>query len=88
MCVGEKYRSDVEELLAGECRGFSAARTIAHLLDRGLISFAASRAYMARRRVKELVSKGSTKVKAMEIVAEDMGCSFATVRNYLYHNYK
>lgn len=86
--MGDKFRRELEELLAEECKGLSAVRTIAHLVDCGLISFPASRAYMARHKVEELVKKGHTKVSAMEIVADQMGSSFATIRNYLYHNYK
>ena len=86
--VHNKHQDEIVELLAGECKGFSSARTIAYLLDNGLISFPASRAYVARSRVEEQMKKGHSKVAAMEIVAEDMGCAYATIRNYLYHNYK
>ncbi len=83
-----KHRCEVEELLAGECRGLSAGRTIAYLLDRGLISYSSSRAYLARQKVEEQMGRGLSKVAAMEIVAEEMGCAYATIRNYLYHEYK
>lgn len=86
--MGDKSRREIEEFLARECKGLSAVRTIAHLMDCGLISSPASRAYMARCKVKELVKKGYTKMDAMEIVANQMGSTFATMKNYLYHNYK
>lgn len=76
------------ELLMWECRGFSAGRTIAHLMERGLISEPSSRAYIARHRVEAKMRQGLSKVAAMESVAEDIGSSFASVRNYIYHQYK
>lgn len=86
--VHSRHRSEIEELLTGECKGFSAGHTIVHLLDQGLLSYPSSRAYLARRKVEEQMRRGVTKVAAMEIVAEEMGCAYETVRNYLYHRYK
>ena len=88
MSLGSRQQSELVELLQRECRGYSAGRTIAHLIDQGLISEPFSKAYVARRKVEEKVCRGVSKVAAMESVAEDMGCSFASVRNYIYHHYK
>ena len=77
-------RDYIEELLARECRGLSAGKTTAFLLDRGLLSYTCCRAYQAQQLTGQLVCQGVTKQEAMQQVAEQMGCSFSTIKNYIY----
>lgn len=79
-----KQRRYIEELLAKECRGLSATKTIALLLDHGLLSYTSCRAYEAQQRTEQRVAQGVTKQEAMMEVAEQMGCSFSTIKNYIY----
>lgn len=81
----DKHTRDVEERLIRECRGLSSVGTIQLLVREGLLSYPHIRAYLARRRVEEVVRKQRVgKMAAMEQVAEEMGCSFSTIRNYTY----
>jgi uncharacterized protein YoaH (UPF0181 family) len=77
-----------EVLLMERCRGLSSARTIEFLVNKGLISHTHLKAFIARESVERLVAKGVKKGEAMSAVAEAMGCSEATVKNYIYYNYK
>lgn len=77
-----------EVLLMERCRGLSSARTIEFLADEGLISYTHLKAFIARESVERLVARGLKKGDAMQAVAEAMNCSEATVRNYIYNNYK
>lgn len=77
-----------EALLLERCRGLSSSRTIELLLSHGLLSHTRIRAFVAGEKVDKLLRGGMKKVEAMQVVAEEMGCSEATVRNYLYYKYK
>lgn len=77
-----------ELLLMERCRGLSSARTIEFLATEGLISYPHLKAFIARESVERLVGRGLKKGDAVQVVAESMGCSEATVRNYIYYNYK
>ena len=88
MVAHNKNIDDVRAALAKECRGLSSAKTIAYLLERGLLSHTHAKAYLAKQRVGQMVARGVAKVEAIEAVAKGMGCSPATIRNYVYNNYK
>lgn len=76
------------EMLVRRCRGRSPRRTIERLVKEGLCGEQECRAYVARARVEERVRLGEPKVEAMEVVASQMGCSYSTVRNYIYKRTK
>ena len=75
-------------MLLRECRGLSSCQTIEHLFDLGLLSNKRCKAYLAKRLVADFTQKGMTKMDALEATAVQMNCSFATVRNYYYYNFK
>lgn len=77
-----------EALLLERCRGLSSSRTIEFLSSEGLLSHTHLRAFLVRERVQRLIDEGMKKIEAIYAVAEAMGCSEATVRNYVYYNYK
>lgn len=76
------------EVLQKECRGLSSCQTIERLFDLGLLSNKRCKAYLAKRLVADFTRKGMAKMDALEATAAQMGCSFATVRNYIYFNFK
>lgn len=76
------------EMLQRECRGLSSCQTIEHLFTLGLLSNKRCKAYLAKRLVAERTRQGMTKMDALEATAVQMNCSFATVRNYYYYNFK
>lgn len=85
MVPRDKHIRAIEELLTKECRGLSSARTIELLAEQGLLNHTAVRAFVARRKVNKKVATKMAKMEAMAEVAEEMGCSFATIRNYIYN---
>lgn len=77
-----------ENLLMERCRGMSSARTIQFLSEEGILSHTHAKAFLARSSVAALVRKGVKKTEAILAVAEMLGCSEGSVRNYVYYNYK
>lgn len=88
MVPRDRFLEEVEESLIKECRGLSSAATIKHLVECGLISHPQSKAYLARKKIEDKIRQGLRKMEAMEAVADEMNCSYATIRNYTYNNYK
>ena len=43
---------------------------------------------MAHKKVEAKTKEGLPKMDAIYAVANEMGCSYATIRNYIYNNYK
>lgn len=81
----DKHIREVEEQLYRECRGLSSVGTIQYLVRHGLLSYPNIKAHLARERVKEAMRKeGLGKLDAIELVAQQMGCSNSTIRNYVY----
>lgn len=83
----DKNMRAAEELLLRECRGLSSCKTIERLGDLGVLSHRACKAYLARREVATLMQKGMLKMDAIEVVAEQMGASRATICGYIYHKF-
>ena len=88
MTMHNKFIQEVEESLVRECRGLSSAKTIHFLLECGLLSYTNTKAYMAHKKVEAKTKEGLPKMDAIYAVANEMGCSYATIRNYIYNNYK
>lgn len=84
----DKNIKAARELLLKECRGLSSSRTIDHLFECGLLSHSRCKAFLANNMVAEHLKEGVTKMEAMELVAGEMGCSVATIRNYIYYDFK
>lgn len=80
-----KMQREVLDMLCCKYRGRSARQVIERLMVEGLLSDVQCKAYLVRHRVAERMrNRGEGKVEAMEKVAEQVGCSYYTVRNYLY----
>ena len=71
--------------LAKECGTSSARATINQLVRIGVLSPARARAWVIRQRVEEMYAMGERKTKAMEIVAQQMCCSYEHVRKCVYY---
>lgn len=84
----KEQREEIAQSLLKECRGLSTLHTIEHLLAQELLSPTRCRAHIARQRVQSLTRDGVPKVEAIELVAQQMGASVATIRNYVYYKYK
>lgn len=70
--------------LRGELQGLSAPKTLAHLLDRGLLDRRACEAEAIRAETERLVRQGMPRCEAMELAAERFCCSYGKVRGIVY----
>ncbi|MBO7197461.1 MAG: hypothetical protein J6V28_01520 [Tidjanibacter sp.] len=75
---------ELQRLLPGKMMGH-ALRT---LLANDLISHTNVRAFVARAKVGRRCDAGEGRIEAMKAVAQEMGCSLGTIKNYLYYHRK
>ncbi len=66
----------------------SVASMVQFLVENKMLSPTRAQAWAARFLVRQLTRRGMGRMDAMMVVAEQMGLSFFTIRNYLYYNRK
>ena len=76
------------EQLCSECEEMSPNEVVQFFVQNNLLSQSKCKAYLARKKIRKLIAQGVPTVTSIEMVAEQMACSYETVRKYYYYTYK
>ena len=85
LCVMDNTKEIFRNLLLDKIAGLERAEIVELLLRNELIDNRRMKAAVCHFIVADICAQGSRKVEAMHAVSEDLGISFATVKQYIYN---
>lgn len=74
--------------IENECSAMEPMQVVDFLVKNNLLSATKCKAYVAKNRVKQLIAQGYPTVESMRMVADELACSYESVRKFFYYNYK